>query len=260
MSYMVCTRARIETLSYAPGNMIAGTLLIDGKSYPYRTRGHLVHATGKHWSETKWRPVEGDDVLIDAEKGPGGVVIDSIEQFQPQLYQASLPLAEFQERLATAIPGLQPMNKQWRIGSTVDGETTIYCLRFATAAPIKSTAEKPRSAVVSAILAEGDIRYHAVDKKTGKTVPIEDVNFTPIILQLIGIPLLKFDVQERFVSKRTSPQAGAEDRNRSRRAQNDKPGGKRNKWVPGKPYRPEGMPEDSRIFSSKNDDPNFVPF
>ena len=88
--------------------------------------------------------------------------------------------------------------------------------------------------MVSAIIAEGDIRFALRNRSGGALLPPDSVAILPILAQTLGIPRATFKGQ-------------------SKKAPVVKASGNPNKWRPGVPYKPEGMPEtdvfdDNSVF------------
>lgn len=234
MSYIVCRRAHIIEMSYAPGNMLVGRLRISGKEYDFRTRGHLVHAVNKNWQGSSWKPTNDNTVIIDADKTPGGLVIDSIEPFWPEAHQPIERLAHYGQRFMTALQKADTMTKKCRIGMDDDDGLPVIYARWKDDVRVKLEDGRHANGVVLAIAADDEIRFRIVDKKLGVDLPAESAVVEPVILPMIGIPTITIGAP---VNRENVP-------TRIRQAGNGlRASGNPNKWVPGKDYRPEGMPE-----------------
>ena len=233
MSYIVCRRARIIEMTYAPGNMIVGRLCISGKEYDFRTRGHIVNAVNKNWQNSNWKPTVDTTVIIDAEKTPGGIVIDSIEPFWPEAHQPIERLAPYGQRFVDALLKADAMTKKHRVGMDDDDGIPVIYVRWKDDVRVRLEDGRVANGIVLGIAAEDEIRFRIVDKKMGVDLPAESAVVEPVVLPMIGIPTLRLGMPVNLQSMPT----------RIRQAGNGLAGCRNpNKWVPGREYRPEGMP------------------
>lgn len=232
MSYIVCRRAHIDEMSYAPGNMLVGRLHISDREYEFRTRGHLVHAVNKNWQGSNWRPAADTTVIIDGEKSPGGIIIDSIEPFWPEAHQIVERLAPYDQRLYDALMDADPMTKKCRVGKDDDDGIPVMYARWKDDVRVKQDDGHTANGVVLAIAAENEVRFRIVDKKLGVDLPAENAVLEPVVLPMIGIPTLRLGAPRNLETIRTG----------IRQAGNGLKSANPNKWVPGREYKPVGMP------------------
>lgn len=223
MAYVVCARARLITKDHWRDNTLTGTILVDGSEYQFKTRSHIAKATNSRFTDVEWKPEEGDEVIFDGELFKNQAIIDHIEPWRPNEHT---PLGRHDDllgRLKETLPSIAEMTKHTRHRTHVDEGVEVRCIRWVKDATAKQ-GRKTIPVVVSAICADGDIRFASRTKAGAKLIDNSTVAILPLLAQTLGIPSPEFDntpAQKPTPKKTSNP----------------------NKWIAGQPYRPEGMPE-----------------
>ena len=228
MAYAVCMRARIIEKEHWRDNSVTGTLEINDAIYRFKTRKLIVQAVNSRYSNIAWKPQPGDEVIIDGDIFSDQVVIDHIEQWRPQDHTLLGRHDSIVERLIQSLPAMPEMTKALRVRSHQDCGTPVYIARWGKDAQAKDgRAMVP--AVVSAIMAEAEIRFACRAKMGGKLLPNDNVAILPLLASTLGIPHAEILAPAKTI-KQPKPiaRSGAKGRN---------------KWIPGQPYTPDGMPD-----------------
>lgn len=256
MAYQACVRARLVRHSHTRDNTIEGELEADGVTFSYESRGHIVKAVNRLYRSVSWKPKEGDEVLIDGDFVRGHAVIDHIEPWSPQDYSPLHRHTELIERLRAMLPSFPELGKALRHRAHNDNGDEVRVIRWQN--PAKSwigRAELP--AIVSAIIANDDIRFCARTQDGGRELQLDSTAILPLIADTLGIPSL--DVSSPKPSRRDRV-FGTRKPNPMKRppAKSKLSAGNPNKWRPGQPYRPIGMPEPDIPEGTLN--PDVPPF
>lgn len=242
MAYAVCVRASVVDAKCWRDNSFTGTLRIDGKDYQFKTRHTITKAVNARYTNIAWKPGAGEEVIFDGEIFQDQIIIDQIERWNPCEFSPLDRHPELVERLVNGIESLSPMNKAWRIGHHEDDGIRVTVLRWLKNVYL-DPVQKKEEIVLDAICAEREIRFAARLKTTGEVVANAEAPILPFIAEMLGIPRV-----EPLPEKKAEP---------ARAKHSDK--GNPNKWIPGKPYRPIGMPEPIVDERSNLHDP-FDPF
>lgn len=256
MAYQACVRAKLVRHTHTRDNTIEGELEADGHRFTYESRGHIVKAVNRLYRSVNWKPSEGDEVLIDGDFVRGHAVIDHIEAWAPQDYSSLDRHTELVERLRASLPAFPELGKALRHHAHNDNGDEVRVIRWQN--PTRGwigRAELP--AVVSAIIANDDIRFCARTQDGGRGLQLENTAILPLIAETLGIPML--DVSAPKPSRRERV-LGTRKPNpmRNEPAKSKLSAGDPNKWRPGQPYRPIGMPEPQMPEGIL--DPDIPPF
>lgn len=235
MTYMACVRARLARCVHARDNVVSGEIEIAGELYSFQTRSHIAAAVNRNYRGVNWKPSDGDEVLIDGDLVKGHFTVDHIEAWQPDAYQPLERHAELVARLDDAVGAMPEMSKLLRHRLSVDGE---HCLRWNEPADA-SLGRRSEPAILSAIFVDWDCRFLARTRKEGRIVPLEQVSILPLLAQTLGIPTAHVAGQQTSEPRIKIGRPPAPARRGRKVICSSNP----NKWIPGQPYRPEGMPE-----------------
>tara|TARA_B100000678_G_scaffold156089_1_gene130349 strand:- start:1342 stop:2088 length:747 start_codon:yes stop_codon:yes gene_type:complete len=223
MAYAVCARARILAKDHWRDNTLTGTILVDGSEYQFKTRGHVAKATNSRFTDVQWKPEEDDEIIFDGELFKNQAIIDHMEPWRPSEHTPLGRHDDLVNRLTERLPSLSEMTKHTRHRAHIDQGVEVRCIRWVKDATAKQ-GRKNIPVVVSAICADGEIRFASRTKAGAKLVDNSTVAILPLLAQTLGIPTPEFEsapVPKPAAKKTANP----------------------NKWVAGQPYRPEGMPE-----------------
>jgi len=227
-------RARIVRHVHARDNIISGTAEIDGKSYTYSSRGHIAKAVNRLYREVSWKPQEGDEIVIDGEVTGECLIIDHLEPWDPGRFNPLDRHQDLQERLLAKLPKMPSVGKHLRHSSHSDEGIQVSYLRWT--APVETQiGRKKVPVIVSAIAAEGELRFAFLAQHGASRVAANQVPFLPVLAESLGIPSI--------AAPRQATPASSRPQHVSKEARRDP-----NKWRPGVPYRPEGMPEPEPEF------------
>lgn len=224
MAYAVCTRARILKKEHWRDNTLTGTLAIGADEYQFKTRGHISKAINSRYSDVAWKPGENDEILFDGEIFRDQAIIDHMEPWRPEDHTPLGRHEDLIERLGRSLPDIPEMSKLARQRLHDDEGVSVRCIRWMKDATARQ-GRKDIPVVLSAICAEGEIRFAARTKSGAKLVDNRTVAALPLIAQMLGIPVADFSTPEALPAPKPVSTKNP------------------NKWVPGVPYRPEGMPE-----------------
>lgn len=219
MSYQPCVRGTLKTKMSFRDNLVTGTIIIDGKEYPYRTRKHIAGATNKIYADVPWKPQEGDEIIFDGDVAANSVIIDHIEPWRPKDYQSLDRHQDIQKRIIEKIEGRPPMDKIMRYKVHDDEGIKINVLRWQS--PLQfNNGKKIIPCILNAIIAENEIRFCARSVSGAKPLNVNQTVILKHLCETAGIPKIEFE-KKNISSKTKNP----------------------NKWDPNKAYRPEDMPE-----------------
>jgi len=223
MAYAVCMRARVTGLEHWRDNSLTGTLEHAGETFDFKTRGHIAKAVNAQYRDVSWKPTEGSEIIFDGDISGRRVILDHIEPWKPHEHSVLERHRDLQERLIDRLGTMPEMTKVMRHRAFDDEGIDVRLVRWMKTARA-GEGRRVQDCIISAIIAEGDIRFAARDRSGAAPVALDRVALLPLIAGSLGIPSLILDA---------APVAIPE----SRVSRNP------NKWRPGMDYRPEGMPE-----------------
>lgn len=163
MAYVHCMPARVIVLRHGLDNIVSGTLRTHEGDIDFRTRGHIIKVTNKIYRNCAWKPSAGDAVLIDADIGAAGAVVDHIE----------LDIAAKAERgsvnphldvIAAMLPKHPVATKTLRV-FRASGPVR---LRFAACASRRDRRGQVQDEIVHAVYDDGAWAIWTVSKEGGK--------------------------------------------------------------------------------------------
>lgn len=239
MAYASCVRARVLSKEHWRDNTLTGILSIDGVEHQFKTRGHVAKAVNSQFRDVDWKPSDGEEVIIDGDVSGGRVVVDHIEPWRPQEYELLGRHGDIVERAIAEIERAPEMSKLLRHRQHEDDGADVRIVRWMRHARARD-GRKERTAIVSAIVADGEMRFCCRYREGGARVPANDVAVLPLLAAAAGIPTAAVE------TARTPPKSTA-----TTAASRTDP----NKWIPGKPYRPEGMPQQADPYADDDFDP-----
>ena len=225
MAYAVCMRARIENLEHWRDNSLTGRLVHSGGTMDFKTRGHIAKTVNSQYREVSWKPTEGEEIIFDGDIHGERVILDHIEPWRPQDFRVLDRHTELQERLVSGIAAMPEMTKSMRQRAHDDDGTEIRVIRWMKPAQASYGRQK-MACIVSAIIADGEIRFAMRNRSGAALLPFDKVAVLPLLAGTLGIPSLTLDLQSTATP---APKVVTS--------------GNPNKWRPGVDYRPEGMPE-----------------
>lgn len=235
MAYLACVRARLVRHEHARDNVIEGELTIGDETYSYQSRGHIAKAVNRFYRSVNWKPREGDEVIIDGDLANGLFTIDHIEPWRPDAFTPLGRHEDLIERLPQAIAEMPELNKILRHRLDENG---VRFVRWADQIDGKM-GRRDMPSLVSAIIDADGIRFSALTREMGRTIPLEGASILPLIAKALGIPHAEMPRKSKTeprlkIGRKPPPRSST----RKTLASSDP-----NKWVPGVPYRPVGMPE-----------------
>ncbi len=224
MAYQVCMRALVVRHQHNRDNSVEGTINVQGQQITYKSRGHIAKAVNRIYRNVSWKPAEGEEVIIDGDLNGKHIIVDHIEPWRPREFVIIDRYKDFQAKLLERLKIIPEMGPILRQSLHDDEGTQVRYVRWAK--PVKAReGRKTLPAIITAIEAEGDMRFALRSQVTGKILPQQDVAILPLIANTLGIPFV-FEPDAVPLGRSSDP----------------------NKWRPGVPYRPIGMPQDSPVL------------
>lgn len=223
MAYAVCMRARVLKLEHWRDNSLTGTLDIQGTEHEFKTRGHIAKAINAQYRDVSWKPQEDEEVILDGDVSGNRVIIDHLEPWRPQDFKVLDRHEDLQRRFIAEVENMPTMTKTMRQDIHDDNGTQVRVIRWMKPAQA-SQGRSMMATIVSAIIAEGEMRFAMRNRSGGAMLPFDKVAVLPLLAGGLGIPFLTLDSP-------TAPRKPAVIT------------GNPNKWRPGVTYKPEGMPE-----------------
>ena len=227
MAYAVCIRARLIEAERWRDKSMTGVLKISGTNYRFKTRSHLTKAINSQYSEISWKPSPGDELIFDGEIFKDQAIIDHVELWRPQDFFPLGRHVEFAKRIHNQIPSLPSMSKLLRHSLHDDEGFEIRFVRWMKRVDYID-GRKKIPAILSAICADNEIRFCAKTKSEGKMCDLDKVILLPIIAETLQIPRAEIQADEPLGVPEKAVKTSSNNPN---------------KWIPGQPYRPIGMPE-----------------
>lgn len=241
MTYQACVRARLVRLSRNTDDVITGALEANGKRFTFASRSDVQAAANRIFKSVSWTPCENDEIIFDGDIIQGHVIIDHIERWEPAAYQPLSGHDTLVAKLRSAIPAIPEFSRLLRQSAHNDNGETIRIARWQTPATGK-LGHSYVPTIISAVLIGDDIRFRAQSVQGAKPVSLADAKLLPLLENAADPKKAGVRHADRAFVPRTATSSSSG--RRKLRA------GDPNKWIPGQPYKPLGMP----VSENANDD------
>ena len=233
MTYKACVRARLVRHELTNSLGIRGQLEADGKTYSYETRSTIKDAVNRIYKAVNWTPAKNDEIILDGDFIQGHVIIDHIERWEPAAYQPLAAHKTLVDTLGKVLPEIPEFNRLIRHHAYNDNGETIRIARWQTPASGRIGRHFVPT-IISAILMDGELRFRAQSQQGARSVPLHAIKMQPLLEAAIDPKKANARHTDRaFIPREASHTTASRRKLRA---------GDPNKWVPGRPYDPFGMP------------------